>query len=299
MKHVLFLCLVLAACIANAQLFTVEIQDRVPAAGVDPNLEIIITDSPTATEATAVEDCTTCSLSIGRPVVNGSQPLASVQQTGEHLERVIAESGWQNSCDGFVKDGQIGLYGQIVREHILKPQSFKNIKQGDSDLARLCPNYLTMNDSSKANVILLIMTSMAYEESSCNNNKTARGPYGLAKGFFQLHAGKESSYSPDCEVGASRTPRGSIECALNILELQMSKGNMFRQEENYWDVLRPNRWSKKTKTYFPNPSYAQIRSAITSFEPCIEKQTKFDPDAGTQQLIVMDEKFFQKPIAEN
>jgi hypothetical protein len=297
MKHILFLCLVLAACIANAQVFTTEIvEDRIPAAGTDPNLQIVVVD----TEAQAVEDCTNCSLSISRPAPSGPQALASVQQTGQHLERVIAEEGWLNKCDGFVKDGQIGLYGQIVREQIMKRTSFKNIKEGDDDLARLCPNYSTMNDSSKANVILLIMTSMAFEESSCNNSKTARGPHGLAKGFFQLHAGKESSYSPDCQNGASLTPRGSIECALNILDLQMGKGNMFRQEENYWDVLRPNRWSSRTKTYFPNPSFAQIRSAITSFGPCSEKQSKADPRATSKQIfVVMDQQFFHKPIADN
>ena len=298
MKPILILCLLFAASLANAQAFTVEIVDNdPPAPSSDPNLQIVITES--GTEAKAVEDCANCSLSVGTP--QAPKALASVRQTGEHLERVNASEGWQNSCEGFVKDGQIGLYGQIVREQIMKPASFKNIKQGDRDLSRLCPNYSVMNDSSKANVILLIMTSMAFEESTCNNSKSARGPNGTAKGFFQLHAGQESSYSPDCADYDSRTPRGSITCALNILDSQMSKGNMFRQEENYWDVLRPKRWSKKTKTYFPNPSFAQIRSAISSFEPCTQKQSQ-QADAKTvnkQLFIVMDQKFFHKQIADN
>lgn len=272
MKHILFLCLVLAACIANAQVFITEIVDteaskafQISIESTDPNLEI--KSSGAAMEAQAVEDCIGCNASTSK----APQALASVQETGQHLEKVSAEEGWQDTCDGFVKDGKIGLYGQIVREEVMKPAALKNIKQGDADLSRLCPNYPTMNTSSKANVILLIMTSMAYEESSCNNNKSARGPNGTAKGFFQLHSGRESTYSSDCANYDSRTPRGSITCALSILDKQMSEGNLFRQDENYWDVLRPKRWSKKTKSYFPNPSFKEIRSAISSFEPCTEK----------------------------
>lgn len=279
MKHILFLCLVLAACIANAQVFTViidkkentqpvapQVEESSVPQSADPNLQIVI--SGAATEAQAPADCAGCV----DDAPKAPQAIASVRETGQHLERVIAEEGWQNSCDGFVKDGEIGLYGQIVREEIMKPAALKNIKEGDADLNRLCPNYPAMNTSSKANVILLIMTSMAFEESTCNNNKSARGPNGTAKGFFQLHAGKESEYSPDCINHDSRTPRGSITCALSILDKQMSEGNLFRQDENYWDVLRPRRWSKKTRSYFPNPSYREIRSAISSFEPCTGKQ---------------------------
>ncbi|MES2801949.1 MAG: hypothetical protein V4654_05615 [Bdellovibrionota bacterium] len=267
MKHILFLCLGLAACIANSQEFSVEIVEQ---QSTDLNLQIVISGSNI--EAQAVEDCTNCNESLSK----APQALASVQKTGEHLERVIAEEGWQNSCDGFVKNGQIGLYGRIIREEMMKPAALKNIKEGDEDLIRLCPNYLMMNDSSKANVILLIKTSMAFEESSCNNDKSARGPNGTAKGFFQLHYGRESDYSSDCENYDSRTPRGSITCALSMLDKQMGEGNLFRQENNYWDVLRPKRWSKKTKRYIPNPSFAQIRSAISSFEPCTEKQSRQD-----------------------
>lgn len=297
MKSILFLCLVLAGCIANAQTFTTTISND------DENLQM--TAKITESEAQAVEDCSGCAFSAGRSSSSASsmasQALASVRQTGEHLERVIAEEGWQNSCDGFVKDGQIGLYGQIVREQIMKPSALKNIKQGDDDLELLCPNYPSMNNSSKANVILLIMTSMAFEESTCNNSKTARGPNGIARGFFQLHSGKESSYSPDCQDNASHTARGSITCALSILDNQMGKGNMFRQQENYWDVLRPQRWSKKNKSYFANPSYAQIRSAISSFEPCIEKQSvQADNATMTKQLfLVMDQKYFHKSVIDN
>ncbi|AZZ36095.1 hypothetical protein CIK05_04575 [Bdellovibrio sp. qaytius] len=299
MKHILFLCLVLAACIANSQVFTTQIVDDQQPQSSDPNLQIVITDKST-TEAKAVEDCTQCSLTAGRTVSKSSQALASVQQTGKHLERVIAEEGWQSSCDGFVKDGKIGLYGQIVREEIMKPAALKNIKQGDEDLARLCPSYPVMNNSSKANVILLVITSMAFEESSCNNEKSARGPNGVAKGFFQLHAGQESSYSPDCEDFDSNTPRGSITCALKTLNTQMGKGNMFRQEDNYWDVLRPMRYSKKTKSYFPNPSYAQIRSAISSFGPCGDKTEEVDSTKLAKQFsTVMGKKFFQKVAADN
>lgn len=284
MKHILFLSLILAAFVARSQEFQANVVD------VDPNLEIKIQGADV--EAQAVEDCVGCKAS---PSL-APQPVATIQETANHLDK-INEQEWANSCGEFINNGQIGKYGEMIRNEISKSNQLSNIKRGDEDLVALCPNYTMMNDSSKANVFLLILTSMAFEESSCDNSKSARGPNGTAKGFFQLHLGKEASYGPECNNYDSRTPAGSIVCALSVINKQMGEGNLFRQDSNYWDVLRPQRWSAKKRKYFANPSYEQIRSAIAEFAPCNEKQSSVlanEMNVNSHLFQVMDKKIFHK-----
>lgn len=257
-----------------------------PIVNADPNLKV------TVQGAGAVADCVGCKTS---PSL-APNPIATIEETAEHLNKING-SVWANACGGFIDNGKIGAYGELIRSEISKPGQLMSIKNGDQDLAGLCPNYPVMDDSSKANVFLLIMTSMAFEESSCDNNQTARGPNGTLKGFFQLHLGKEASYGPECRNYDSRTPTGSIMCAMSVINKQMGSGNLFRQETNYWDVLRPQRWNPKTKRYIPNPSYAKIRSAISKFAPCTDKQSNpRTADVSTQLFQVMDNQFYNKSI---
>lgn len=292
MKHLLFVGLILAAVIANAhQQFTAEVVED------DPNLEIVIKDS--ASEAQAVEDCGSECRNGGKNRIAARGNIASIEETADHLQDMNA-SEWGNACREFVDNGDIGTHGETVRSEIMKPGAYQYIKRGDSDLARICPNYPRMNDSSKANVILLILTAMAFEESTCNNSASARGPNGTAHGFFQLHLGREASYAgqggDSCKNYDSRTPEGSIRCALETINRQMSEGPMFRQESNYWDVLRPQRWSSKRKSYFPNPSYTEIREAIADFEPCTERTSSSQRPSNLKEQFhrVMDKRFKKK-----
>ncbi|WP_409479556.1 hypothetical protein [Pseudobdellovibrio sp. HCB154] len=283
MKHILFLSLIIAALVANAQEFQVNVVEA------DPNLEIKIQGAET--EAQAVQDCVGCN---ANPSL-APQPVATIAETGAHLDRMSSSEGWQNACTEFVQDGQIGQYGEKIVNEVMKSQNV-NIKKGDTDLVSLCPNYPVMDEGSKANVFLIILTSMAFEESTCNNNETARGPNGTARGFFQLHSGKEGSYGPECRNYDSRTPEGSITCAVSIINKEMGAGNLFDQG-SHWDVLRPMRWDRKRKKYFPNPSYAQIRSAITEFPACYEKQStaqNANTNVHKQLFQVMDKKIFHK-----
>lgn len=281
MKHILFLSLILAALVAQSQEFQANIVE------VDPNLEIKIQSADM--EAQAVEDCVGCN---ANPSL-APQSVATIAETGAHLDRMSSEEGWMNACNEFVQDGQIGQHGEKILNEVMKSQNV-NIKKGDADLASLCPNYSMMNNSSKANVFLIILTSMAFEESTCNNGKSRRGPYGMAKGFFQLHLGSEANYGPECRNYDSRTPEGSITCAISIINKEMGTGDLFHQG-SHWDVLRPERWDPKKKKYFPNPSYKQIRSAISEFPACFERQsTAKNADVNRQLFQVMDKKIFHK-----
>ncbi|MFN3453388.1 MAG: hypothetical protein ACK41T_00410 [Pseudobdellovibrio sp.] len=127
-----------------------------------------------------------------------------------------------------------------------------------------------MSVNNKSNVIVLLSAAKAFEESTCNSKESAKGPNGTAYGLFQLHLNNEYKNGP-CKAGDSRNPESSITCALSMLNQQMATGNMFRQKDNYWDVLRPKRYISKTMSYIDNPSYIKIRNAIARFPPCKDK----------------------------
>lgn len=310
----IFLNLLLAASLASAeqymqiqmvehpqpmQIQMVDAQVQVPQKPIQIQITPINNADPnlrrTNQGAGTLADCVGCDSNRSL----APDPIATIEETAEHLNRING-TVWANACGGFINNGQIGTYGELIRREISKPNQLMSMKRGDQDLAGLCPNFPVMDDSSKANVFLLIMTSMAFEESSCDNNKSARGPNGTAKGFFQLHLGKEASYGPECRNYDSRTPTGSVMCAMSVINKQMGDGNLFRQDENYWDVLRPRRWSPKQKRYIANPSYAKIRAAIAQFAPCTDIQSNDrSTDVSTQIFQVMDKQFYNKSININ
>lgn len=220
-----------------------------------------------------------------------SKQFVTLSQTGTFIDNIGEKLGWKNACESFVKDEFIGKHGEFIRRKMRETGSYPNLKRGDADLNRLCPNYSDMTENNKANVALVLLTAMAFEESSCKNDNTGKGVNGAAGGFFQLHAGAEGDYSSGCKDYDSKTPEGSISCTLAMINKTMSKGNLFRQKGMYWDVLRPMRWVAKTKSYVPNPSYAKIRKAITSFPAChdrnkmIEGRSIADIDLEIYQVI--------------
>ncbi len=215
------------------------------------------------TQAQVNDNCQDCRTSMA------AKQNITLREIGTFIDDIGDKIGWQNRCESFVQDEMIGKYGHFIRSKVMTPGSFLNFKKGDPDLMRLCPNFKLMNESNKANVAVLLLTAMAFEESSCNNAETARGPNGTAAGFLQLHLGKEANYASACKNFDSKTSEGSLSCGLAIIDKQMAKGNLFRQEGNYWDVLRPQRYTK-SRGYFANPSFTKIRNAIASFPPCTD-----------------------------
>lgn len=155
-----------------------------------------------------------------------------------------------NDCKRFIsKDLFLGDVGNSIHKTIIgHEQSFPNLLDGGS-LNTACRKYSTMTVQQKSLVWVLILTTVAHFESSCNIAAHAKGPNGTANGYFQLHKGAEDKYDGNhgiCRKNDSSSPEKSVQCALSMLELQFAKtnGQLF-SPISYWDVLRPRGQSQK------------------------------------------------------
>lgn len=155
-----------------------------------------------------------------------------------------------DNCAVFMtKEMFLGENGRNVFETFMNNKaSFPRLLDGGT-LSKHCPRYKTMTANQKGMVWVMVLTMMAHFESSCNIKAHAKGPNGTAKGFYQLHAGKEQNYDQDMEMcvkNASFSGKSSNKCALAMLEVQLVKedGQLF-SKKSYWDVLRPNGAAKK------------------------------------------------------
>ncbi len=149
-----------------------------------------------------------------------------------------------DACVSFMtKDMFLGASGRQIFETIKKNQaSFPQIMKG-GNLTNYCPKYTTMKADQRAMVWVMLLTMVAHFESSCSMKAKAKGPNGTAKGFYQLHQGKEQNYDDlqMCVRNASLSDKASGKCALSMIERQLTRenGNLF-SKKSYWDVLRPN-----------------------------------------------------------
>lgn len=125
--------------------------------------------------------------------------------------------------------------------------SLPNVMKGGT-ISRYCSKYPQMKEDQKMMIWVMVMTMVAHFESSCNISAKAKGPNGTAKGYFQLHLGREQNYEDQglCAKNASTSGKLSAKCALSMIERQMAKenGQLF-SEKSYWDVLRPGGRAKR------------------------------------------------------
>src|SRR3989344_104379 len=149
-----------------------------------------------------------------------------------------------DACVTMMNKNQIlGKVGETILKELTKNSSkYPNLLDGGK-VKKSCRKYEEMNDNQRALVWVLVMTTMAHFESSCSDKAKAKGPNGMAYGYFQLHKGKENLYvkgKGSCVKNASGNAALASKCALGMLEKQMerSSGVLF-DNKSYWEVLRP------------------------------------------------------------
>ena len=127
------------------------------------------------------------------------------------------------------------------------PKLFEHqIKKGaPTDLLKYCPNYPNLRDDQKKLIIMRILDAMVFFESTCISTARAKGPYGTAFGILQLHYGREDDYARQCRKYDSKSPKRSINCALDMLHDQIENTQRIFSSGSYWDVLRPRGQAKK------------------------------------------------------
>ncbi len=155
-----------------------------------------------------------------------------------------------DGCVSFIDRNSVtGPTGIAIAKLLIQhSELFPHLLQGGT-MNRYCRNYSTLTQQRKSLVWVMLLTTMAHFESSCNSNAKAKGPNGTAYGYFQLHRGEEQNYAAVtgyCVKNASQDPRLSSQCTLGMLEYQLKKtgGDLFNKG-SYWEVLRPRGASQK------------------------------------------------------
>ena len=173
-------------------------------------------------------------------------------QLSNNTSYMLGQTAVSDSCISLInKDLILGRVGHSIYSELTKNSSLYPFLMEGGKIKNHCKNYSTMDNNQRAVVWLLVLTTMAHFESSCNSAAKAKGPNGTAYGYFQLHKGKEFLYAGApfiCPKNASLSPMQSSKCALGMLEKQMDRttGELF-SNKSYWEVLRPKGPADKAK----------------------------------------------------
>lgn len=176
--------------------------------------------------------------------------IANQVQMSHDVTYQIGGTNVSDSCVAFMDKSLIlGDVGKAIFTSMReKKSSFPHLMQGGT-LSKYCSKYPQMEDEQKMMIWVMVLTMVAHFESSCNIKAKAKGPNGTAKGYYQLHAGKEQNYDNDldmCVKNASSSGKLSSKCTLAMLEKQLDRDNgQLFSSKSYWDVLRPNGAAQK------------------------------------------------------
>ena len=174
------------------------------------------------------------------------------------------------TCKYFANEEEYGAWGNAAIK-ALRSHDFKYLMAGTPDLHAACKGYKNFSRDDKESVWVLILSSMANFESTCNEKpRMAQGPNGSLVGLLQLHRAQEYKYSKGCSKFDGNTAVSSIPCALAMLDNQLRRDGSLFNTKTYWDVLRTNSGTRKkdpiTKK-FMSPA-ALIRNAVTQYPGC-------------------------------
>ncbi len=174
---------------------------------------------------------------------------ANQVQLQSDISYTIGGTPVADKCVAFMsRETVLGETGKAVFAALKENKSaLSRVMQGGT-ISKYCSKYPQMKDDQKMMVWVMLMTMVAHFESSCNISAKAKGPNGTAKGFFQLHLGREQNYDDKglCAKNASTSGKLSAKCALSMIDRQLEKenGQLF-SGKSYWDVLRPGGAAKR------------------------------------------------------
>ncbi len=175
-----------------------------------------------------------------------------------------------DGCAKFMNEDMVrGPLGKFIYNEVLTNGKTKYPElMTASSLGQLCPKFPKMSDAGKAEIITLLLATMAHFESSCNQNtKIKSGPNGKLIGLYQLHLGKEDIYdgaAKHCVKNAGYSTEKASVCTLSMLNLQIKnrEGQIF-SSKSYWDVLRPSGHASKLSQAPQN-----IKKALVNMSSC-------------------------------
>ncbi len=174
-----------------------------------------------------------------KPFIPPPEALNS-NDAAAQIKAVMNDLKFGKSCDSFATEKGFGAWGRAVIEEISSGKA-PALVGGTEDLRRACPNYDYLGFREKSYVWVKVLATMSFLESSCNPNADVPGIKAgrRAVGLLQLHGGSEQNYAEDCRRGASRSPRETLRCGIQMLNDQITRSGALFSRESYWGVLRP------------------------------------------------------------
>jgi hypothetical protein len=157
------------------------------------------------------------------------------------------------ACPNFIqKDPSGGLsfdeLGTIVNWYFDDANPEHNSKEslwinGFSDFKYICPNYTYYDATDRVIVWNVLLSNMAFRESTCNSNAFLKkspdgsGAYGPYQQPNPMKIGIEKSTYRECSKKDSAYADSATYCALDMLAFQQKSSPLF-SNNSYWDVLR-------------------------------------------------------------
>lgn len=190
---------------------------------------------------------------------------------------------------------EMGRLGKVVKQ-ALHANSASDLLRQNLNFGGACPGYIEMNSEQRRNLWVFVMMSMSHFESSCKPTATNQGPNGIASGLLQLHHDNEDLYpkwDPDfnCERGASKSAKRSLQCALTMLNNQIYKEQTFFNDRSHWQVLR--------KSQKPGSQAYQIKYAISQIPDCKANPLYFVVDLKAADKKLREVRHSQGPMRED
>jgi hypothetical protein len=174
---------------------------------------------------------------------NKSAKLEVNPKIAKAVEKVAKKMRYAERCqDEFMSADGLGPWGKYIKKELSR-KHYTNLLNNEKAFRGFCPGFRTMSTQERKSLWVFIVMSMSHYESSCRPKVQAQGPYGIANGLLQLHAGAENKYlhwdqKRICRRGDSNNPIESIQCTLAMLSGQVKRHNSVFFEGSYWDVLR-------------------------------------------------------------
>lgn len=182
----------------------------------------------------------------------------TAQSSVNEILNTSEDMNFAKKCESFVGKKGLGEWGQTI-VNVLNNNQYGALYAGTDDLNAICPGFKKLESNVKQLVWVMIITTMAHLESSCDENGTARGPNGRLIGLLQLHLNRENYYVENCERGAGRTPNNTFICGLAMLNKQLKNDQALFSRKSYWDVLRPQARSQK---------FRKVQAAVRKLSIC-------------------------------
>jgi hypothetical protein len=179
-----------------------------------------------------------------------------------------------------------GDYSPQWNNYLLEAMPYtKSLLNGSADILEFCPTWASLDIASKSNVIIQLISAIAYYESGLKLADRMMENMGIdsvtklpvySEGLLQLSYQDQPNYNgkipadyckfawdldqhlPATNLGKTiLNPRTNLQCGLMILDHQVQVRSLIGSDKSYWSVLRPTK------------KLTEIKRIVQSFPACL------------------------------